>query len=83
VRLRPEQRLVLKATTELRASDPAHLILEDADGFRPALMELLESVSQSLLEAARELDATHFRHMAPSFSLLGPAGAQPSYGGGQ
>jgi uncharacterized alpha-E superfamily protein len=82
-RLRPEQRLVLEATTALRLADPARLILEDSGGFRPALAELLASVSGSLLGAANQLDVIHFRQTAPTFSLLGPAGAEPSYGGGR
>jgi uncharacterized circularly permuted ATP-grasp superfamily protein/uncharacterized alpha-E superfamily protein len=82
IRLRPEQRLALEATTALRLADPSLLIWEDSAGYRPALAELLGRVSGLLLDAGEQVDATHFLHTSPTFSLLGPAGAEPSYGRG-
>ncbi len=78
--LRPEQRLLLEAFTSLRLSDPATLVLEDADGHRPALVALLARLRELLLGVGDEVDRTHFLHTMPTYSLLGPAGAEPMIG---
>jgi uncharacterized alpha-E superfamily protein len=79
-RLTAEQRLILEAFTELRLADPAALAAEDAYGRRPALDAFLGSVMDKLLRAGDAVDAAHFVHVAPTFSLIGPAGAEPSIG---
>jgi uncharacterized alpha-E superfamily protein len=77
-RLRSEQRLVLEASTALRLADPALLAGEDQDGERPELAALLARLDGLLLEAGTAVDSTHFVHTAPTFALVGPAGAEPS-----
>ncbi|HEX3802100.1 MAG TPA: circularly permuted type 2 ATP-grasp protein [Solirubrobacteraceae bacterium] len=77
-RLRPEQRLALEAATMLRLADPAELAREQPDGSRPALSALLEELVERLLAAGAAVDAGHFVHTAPTFSLVGPAGTEPS-----
>jgi uncharacterized circularly permuted ATP-grasp superfamily protein/uncharacterized alpha-E superfamily protein len=80
VRLRPEQRLVLEASTALRLADPPQLVGQHANGWRPELAELLTTISGKLLEVGAAVDRTHFIHTPPSFSLVGPAGTEPSFG---
>jgi uncharacterized circularly permuted ATP-grasp superfamily protein/uncharacterized alpha-E superfamily protein len=77
-RLRPEQRLALEAATMLRLADPAELARELPDGSRPALSALLDQLFERLLAAGAAVDAEHFVHTAPSFSLVGPAGTEPA-----
>jgi len=77
-RLRPEQRLVLEASSTLRLADLADLVGEDEDGTRPALTALLGRLVELLLKAGTAVDTTHFVHTVPTFALLGPAGAEPS-----
>jgi len=77
-RLRPEQRLVLEASSTLRLADLTELVLEDEDGSRPALTALLERLVELLLRAGTAVDTTHFVHTVPTFALLGAAGASPS-----
>ncbi|HUB75805.1 MAG TPA: circularly permuted type 2 ATP-grasp protein [Solirubrobacteraceae bacterium] len=80
IRLREEQRLVLEAHTRLRLADLPALVREDEDGRRPELDSLLASLAELLLGAGDAVDATHFVHTTPTFSLLGPAGAEPAIG---
>jgi uncharacterized circularly permuted ATP-grasp superfamily protein/uncharacterized alpha-E superfamily protein len=77
-RLRPEQRLALEAATMLRLADPAELVRERSDGRRPELETLLEQLVERLLAAGAAVDAEYFTHTAPSFSLVGSAGAEPA-----
>lgn len=77
-RLRPEQRLALEASSTLRLADLSELVVEDQDGNRPALGALLQRLIELLLKAGTAVDRTHFVHTAPTFALLGPAGAEPS-----
>jgi uncharacterized circularly permuted ATP-grasp superfamily protein/uncharacterized alpha-E superfamily protein len=79
-RLRDEQRLVLEAFTELRLSDPAALVAVDHDGLRPALDAFLARVLEQLRRTGEAVHRTHFAHPTPTFSLVGPAGAEPSIG---
>ncbi|MBO0768602.1 MAG: circularly permuted type 2 ATP-grasp protein [Solirubrobacterales bacterium] len=76
-RLAPEQRLVLEATTTLTLAEPAALVDENADGWRPGLADLLSKLSERLLAVGDAVDQSHFPHTSPSYSLLGPAGAEP------
>ena len=79
-RLREEQRLVLEASTALRLADPASLVIEQDDGRRPALDAFLAHLQDRLLRAADAVDSSHFTHLVPVFSLVGPAGTEPSIG---
>ena len=79
-RLREEQRLVLEASTELRLADLATLVVEHDDGQRSALDAFLANVQDRLLLAAEAVDSAHFKHVVPVFSLVGPAGTDPSIG---
>lgn len=79
-RLREEQRLVLEAHTTLRLSEPAALAIERDGGLRPELDSFLAEILDRLLRAGEVVDQTHFVHLLPSFSLVGPAGAEPSIG---
>jgi uncharacterized alpha-E superfamily protein len=79
-RLRGDQRIVLEAFTALRLADPAALVVEHDDGRRPALDEFLSSMLDRLRGAGEAVDRAHFVHVAPTFSLVGPAGAEPSIG---
>ena len=79
-RLREEQRLVLQASTALRLADPAALVIEDDDGRRPALDAFLGHVEDLLMRAAGAVGDAHFVHLLPAFSLVGPAGTEPSIG---
>ena len=79
-RLREDQRLVLEAFTALRLADPVALVAEEADGRRLALDAFLEHLLGLLHRAGEAVDGTHFVHVAPTFSLVGPAGAEPSIG---
>ena len=85
VRLGAERRLVLAAHTELRLADLSILAdgAEPADGqtlAREALAELLGDLHRRLSDAADAVDHAHFVHVAPTYSLVGPAGAEPSIG---
>ena len=75
VRLRPEQRLVLEASTALALAEPAGLAVTQEDGWRPALAQLLTTLSGTLLAVGSAVDTTHFRHTQPSFSRVGAAGS--------
>jgi uncharacterized circularly permuted ATP-grasp superfamily protein/uncharacterized alpha-E superfamily protein len=85
VRLGEERRMVLAAHTELRLANLSVL----ADGVEPeaertlprvALATLLGGLHRQLSDAADAVDRAHFVHVAPTFSLVGPAGAEPSIG---
>jgi uncharacterized alpha-E superfamily protein len=78
--LRLEQRLVLEASTSLRLADLATLVVEQDDGQRSALDAFLAHLQDRLLLAADSVDRTHFTHLVPAFSLVGPAGSDPSIG---
>jgi uncharacterized circularly permuted ATP-grasp superfamily protein/uncharacterized alpha-E superfamily protein len=78
-RLREEQRLVLQAFTELQLADPAALAAATTeDGARADLDAFLGRVLDRLREAGAVVNRTHFAHVAPTFLLVGPAGAEPS-----
>jgi uncharacterized circularly permuted ATP-grasp superfamily protein/uncharacterized alpha-E superfamily protein len=77
-RLREDQRLTLEAYTTVHLADPAELARETAGGRRPALESLLERLLELLLRTGGAVDSSHFPHTAPTFSLLGPAGTEPS-----
>ena len=83
-RLRPEQRLVLEASTMLRLADIGALVGAPAgapiDGRRPALATLLGDLLDLLSQIGEAVDSQHFVHLTPSFSLVGPAGSEPSIG---
>ena len=79
-RLRPEQRLVLEASTMLRLADLGALAGELRDGQRPALEALLSDLHALLTRTGDTVDAEHFVHVTPSFALVGPAGSEPSIG---
>jgi uncharacterized circularly permuted ATP-grasp superfamily protein/uncharacterized alpha-E superfamily protein len=76
-RLREEQRLVLEAFTALRLADPAALVREDAGGLRFELEAYLAQLLDLLSRAGDAIDRGHFTHVAPTYALMGPAGAQP------
>ncbi len=80
-RLRPEQRLVLEASTALALADPAALVAQHESGWRPELTELITTISAKLLDVGAAVDTTHFPHTQPSFNLVGPAGSEPAFGG--
>jgi uncharacterized circularly permuted ATP-grasp superfamily protein/uncharacterized alpha-E superfamily protein len=75
-RLRPEQRLVLEASTALALAEPAALVATHESGWRPELTELITTISAKLLDVGAAVDSTHFPHTQPSFSLVGPAGSE-------
>jgi uncharacterized circularly permuted ATP-grasp superfamily protein/uncharacterized alpha-E superfamily protein len=75
VRLRPEQR-VLEASTALALANPPILVLADTNGWRPELADLITTISGLLIEAGAAVNSTHFPHLQPSFSLVGPAGSE-------
>jgi uncharacterized circularly permuted ATP-grasp superfamily protein/uncharacterized alpha-E superfamily protein len=82
-RLREEQRLVLEAHTALRLADLESLAAPGAAATgrrRPALERQLGELAGLLLAAGLAVDAGHFPHTAPTFALLGAAGAQPAIG---
>jgi uncharacterized circularly permuted ATP-grasp superfamily protein/uncharacterized alpha-E superfamily protein len=79
-RLRDEQRRVLEAFTELRLADPATLVAADTDGRRERLALFLSRLHGQLLAAGDAVDQTHFVHVLPTFSSVGPAGAEPAIG---
>ncbi len=79
-RLREEQRLVLEAFTTLRLADPAALVVEREDGHRPALDSFLDQLLELLLRTGEAVDQAYFVHVPPTFSLVGPAGSEPSIG---
>jgi uncharacterized alpha-E superfamily protein len=90
VRLSPERRLVLAAHTDLQLSELGELVAEQravtapgADGIaatRPHLQGFLDELHERLSAAAEAVDRTHFTHVGPTYSLIGPAGAEPSTG---
>jgi uncharacterized alpha-E superfamily protein len=77
-RLRPEQRLALDASTMLRLADPAELGQTSAEGSRVELAKLLDRMVDRLLAVGAAVDSEHFVHTAPTFSLLGAAGTEPT-----
>ncbi len=77
-RLRPEQRLVLEASTMLRLADVGALVAAQVDGRRPALQALLGNLLALLTRVGDAVDAQHFVHLTPTVALLGPAGSEPS-----
>jgi uncharacterized circularly permuted ATP-grasp superfamily protein/uncharacterized alpha-E superfamily protein len=79
-RLREEQQLVLEASTALRLADLATLAVEQEDGQRSALDAFLGTIQDRLVLAADAVDRAHFTHVVPVFSLVGPAGTDPSIG---
>jgi uncharacterized alpha-E superfamily protein len=79
-RLREEQQLVLEASTALRLADLATLAVEKEDGQRSALDAFLGTIQDRLVQAADAVDRAHFTHVVPVFSLVGPAGTDPSIG---
>ncbi|HWF73901.1 MAG TPA: circularly permuted type 2 ATP-grasp protein [Solirubrobacteraceae bacterium] len=79
-RLRLEQRHVLEASTALRLADLSELVVEREDGHRAALDAFLGDVQDRLMLAADAVDRVHFTHLVPVFSLVGPAGTDPSIG---
>jgi uncharacterized alpha-E superfamily protein len=94
VRLPEERRLVLGAHTELRLTDLARLAATP-EGAReetaaeqsveqsvehPELVTFLSDLHRQLSAAADAVDRAHFIHVTPSYSLLGPAGSEPSFG---
>jgi uncharacterized circularly permuted ATP-grasp superfamily protein/uncharacterized alpha-E superfamily protein len=79
-RLREEQRVVLAAYTDLRLADLAAIVVPDEGGRRPELERFLIALLERLRAAGDAVDRAHFVHIAPTFSLLGAAGANPSIG---
>jgi uncharacterized circularly permuted ATP-grasp superfamily protein/uncharacterized alpha-E superfamily protein len=82
-RLREEQRLLLEASTSLRLADTALLAAHHGSGHRPALDAFLGQLRDTLVEAADAVDRTHFVHLLPRWSLVGPADSRaPGHVGG-
>jgi uncharacterized alpha-E superfamily protein len=79
-RLRAEQRLVLEASTMLRLADIGALTGTQLHGRRPALAVLLRDLLDLLSQIGEAVDSQHFVHLTPTFSLVGPAGSEPSIG---
>ncbi len=91
LRLSDERRMVLAAHTDLRLAEIGRLVggvapvAESTDGIvasRPQLDAFLGDLHARLSAAAGAIDSAHFVHVTPSFSLVGPAGAEPSMGEG-
>jgi uncharacterized alpha-E superfamily protein len=82
-RLRDEQRLLLEASTALRLADTVTLAEQDELGRRPELEAFLLALREKLLAAADAVERSHFDHLAPRWSLVGPAGARGSGTGGR
>jgi hypothetical protein len=90
LRLSPERRMVLATHTDLRLAEIGSLVGErapvsdvTADGItasRPRLDAFLLDLHTRLSAVADAVDRAHFVHVKPTFSLVGPAGAQPSMG---
>jgi uncharacterized circularly permuted ATP-grasp superfamily protein/uncharacterized alpha-E superfamily protein len=93
LRLSEERRMVLAAHTDLRLAEIGSLVGDQApvvaasgppiDGVaatRPRLDAFLLDLHTRLAAAADAVDRAHFVHVTPTFSLVGPAGAQPSMG---
>jgi uncharacterized alpha-E superfamily protein len=80
IRLRVEQRLVLEASTMLRLADVGKLVAEQAHERRPALGALLRALLDLLTQIGEAVDAEHFVHLTPTYSLVGPAGSEPTIG---
>ena len=79
-RLRPEQRLVLEASTALKLGDPSALVRQDDGRHRRSLQIHLARLTDLLLETGLAVDAGHFPHTAPRFALVGAAGSEPTIG---
>jgi uncharacterized circularly permuted ATP-grasp superfamily protein/uncharacterized alpha-E superfamily protein len=77
-RLRSEQRLVLEAHTAVRLADAAALAATDPDGRRLELEAFLAAMQDTLTRVGAAVDEAHFVHLVPTFSQLGPAGAEHS-----
>ncbi len=77
-RLRSEQRLVLDAFTTLRLADVTALVGDRDGARRPALDAFLGRLLKLLERTGDAVDRGHFVHVAPTFSLVGPAGSEPS-----
>jgi hypothetical protein len=81
---------VLAAHTDLRLAEIGSLVADEVpvaevavDGItaaRPQLDAFLLDLHARLSAAADAVDRAHFVHVTPTFSLVGPAGAQPSMG---
>jgi uncharacterized circularly permuted ATP-grasp superfamily protein/uncharacterized alpha-E superfamily protein len=90
LRLSPERRMVLAAHTDLRLAEIGTLVAEQVpvadvtvDGItaaRPQLEAFLLDLHARLSAAAEAVDRAHFVHVTPTFSLVGPAGVEPSMG---
>jgi uncharacterized alpha-E superfamily protein len=76
-RLRPDQRLVLEATTALRLADTEALAREDEGGHRAALDAFLADLHEKLRRTAEAVDGAHFVHPLPQQSLVGAADSRP------
>ena len=81
---------MLAAHTELRLTDLAQLAAVP-EGARddtaaeqwvehPELVTFLSDLHGQLSAAADAVDRAHFIHVTPSYSQLGPAGSEPSFG---
>ncbi len=81
-RLREEQRLVLEAATAVRVANTAELVEQDERGHRPGLEAFLTQLRGKLLEGADAVDRTHFVHLLPRPSLIGPADSRTTRSGG-
>jgi uncharacterized circularly permuted ATP-grasp superfamily protein/uncharacterized alpha-E superfamily protein len=90
LRLSDERRMVLAAHTDLRLAEIGSLVrertpvaestVEGITAVRTQLDAFLLDLHARLSAAADAIDRAHFVHVTPTFSLLGPAGAQPSMG---
>jgi hypothetical protein len=63
----------LEASTALRLADTEALAARDDSANRPALDTFLTQLRGKLLDAADAVDRTHFVHLLPRWSLVGPA----------
>jgi uncharacterized circularly permuted ATP-grasp superfamily protein/uncharacterized alpha-E superfamily protein len=69
-RLGEDERCILEAYTELRLADAARLSrLEEGDGFRKALDELLARQTESLWRLSDVITSTYFSHSQPPQQL--------------
>jgi predicted component of type VI protein secretion system len=93
LRLSAERQLVLAAHTDLRLAEIGSLVgdqgavapvagppIDGVTATRPQLDAFLLDLHTRLSAAADAVDRAHFVHVTPSFSLVGPAGAEPSMG---
>ena len=67
------------ATIQLEAVNTLDVI-DGVTATRPSLDAFLLDLHTRLSAAADAVDHAHFVHVTPSFSLVGPAGAEPSIG---